>query len=155
MHQTIAKVTEDMFNFRFNTAIAALMELNNALVKAKETSLSNSPTWEQAIRNLLVMMAPIFPHIAEELWHRQGNTSSIHLQKWSVADEEKAADEEIEVVVQVNGKVRDKLTVTPGTPVADLETQAMALETINRWIEGKTIQRVIVVPDKLVNVVVR
>ena len=71
--------------------------------------------WNQAIRNLILMMAPIFPHIADELWHRQGNTSSVHLQRWPEADPEKAREDEVTVVVQINGKVRDKLVVAPGT----------------------------------------
>ena len=113
----------------------------------------NSPTWEHAIRNLQIMMAPIFPHIAEELWHRQGNTSSVHLQRWPEVDPEKARDEEIIVVVQINGKVRDKLVVAPGVAAAELERQALALEVVQKWLAGKATNRVIVVPDKLVNIV--
>ena len=154
LHQTIIKVTEDMENFRFNTVIAALMELNNALIKAKETTVANSPVWEHAIRNLQIMMAPIFPHIAEELWHRQGNTSSVHLQRWPEGDPDKAREEEITVVVQVNGKVRDKLVVAPGVEPAALERQALALDNVLKWMDGKPARRVIVVPDKLVNVVI-
>jgi leucyl-tRNA synthetase len=154
LHQTIIKVTEDMENFRFNTAIAALMELNNALIKAKETTVVNSPTWEHAIRSLQIMMAPIFPHIAEELWHRQGNTSSIHLQRWPEGDPDKAREEAITVVVQINGKVRDKLVVAPGVDGAALEQQALALASVQKWLDGKPVRRVIVVPDKLVNIVI-
>ncbi|MBW7882543.1 MAG: leucine--tRNA ligase [Caldilineaceae bacterium] len=154
LHQTIIKVTDDIEHFRFNTAIAALMELNNYLYKARESSVVNSSTWEQAVRTLLLMMAPIFPHIAEELWHRQENTSSVHLQQWPVADPEKAKEEEITVVVQVNGKVRDKLLVAPGTPDSELEEQALALDNVQRWTDGKRVRKVIVVPDKLVNIVI-
>ncbi len=154
LHQTILKVTDAIHHFRFNTAIASLMELNNALYRLKETPVVNTALWNQAIRDLLLMMAPIFPHIADELWHRQGNTSSVHLQRWPEGDPDKARAEEITVVVQVNGRVRDKLTVAPGTPGGELERQALALETVSRWSEGKRVQRVIVVPDKLVNVVI-
>ncbi|MBP6440300.1 MAG: leucine--tRNA ligase [Caldilineaceae bacterium] len=154
LHQTIIKVTEDMENFRFNTVIAALMELNNAMIRAKETTVANSPVWEHAIRNLQIMMAPIFPHIAEELWHRQGNTSSVHLQRWPEGDPDKAREEAITVVVQVNGKVRDKLVVAPGVEPAKLERQALALENVLKWMDGKPARRVIVVPDKLVNIVI-
>jgi leucyl-tRNA synthetase len=159
LHQTIGKVGDDMANFRFNTAIAGLMELNNTLIKARETTSStgvvNSPAWNQAIRSLILMMAPIFPHIAEELWHRQGNTSSVHLQRWPEADEEKARVDEVTIVVQINGKVRDKLMVSPGTGGAELENAALALDSVRKWLEGKEVQRAVVVPDKLVNIVVR
>ena len=140
--------------FRFNTAIASLMELNNALYKVKESPVVNTALWNQAIRDLLLMMAPIFPHAAEELWHRQGNTSSVHKQRWPEGDPEKARAEEITVVVQINGRIRDKLVVAPGTPGSELERQALALDAVARWGGGKAIQRVIVVPDKLVNIVV-
>jgi leucyl-tRNA synthetase len=155
LHQTIIKVGDDLGNFRFNTAIAALMELNNTLIKAKETSVVNTSAWNQAIRSLILMLAPIFPHIAEELWHRQGNTSSVHLQRWPEADPQKARVDEVTVIVQINGKVREKLVVPPGTPSADLERAALALEPVRKWLEGKQVQRAVVVPDKLVNIVAR
>jgi leucyl-tRNA synthetase len=101
------------------------------------------------------MMAPIFPHIADELWHRQGNTSSVHLQRWPEADEEKARVDEVTVVVQVNGKVRDKLVTAPGASVEELEAAALALEPVQKWLEGKQVQRAVVVPGKLVNIVTR
>lgn len=155
LHQTISKVGDDMANFRFNTAIAGLMELNNTLLKAKDTAVANTPVWNGAIRSLILMMAPIFPHIAEELWHRQGNTSSVHKQRWPEADADKARADEVTVVVQINGKMRDKLVVPPGATVAELEGAALALETVQKWLDGKQVQRVIAVPDRLVNIVVR
>ncbi len=154
LHQTLVKVGEDMANFRFNTAIAALMELNNLLMKAKDSAVVGSPIWDDAIRSLLLMMAPIYPHISEELWHRIGNSDSVHLQAWPVGDPERAKDDEITVVVQVNGKNRDKLTVAPATPAKTLETMALATEGAQKWMDGKHVRKVIVVPDKLVNVVV-
>jgi leucyl-tRNA synthetase len=153
LHQTILKVTDDMQDFRFNTAIAALMELNNYLYKVRETDVVNSAIWHSALRDLLLMMAPIFPHIADELWHRQGNTSSIHLQRWPAGDPEKAREAEITVVVQINGKVRDRLVVAPGSAKADLEGAALQLSSVTKWLEGRAPRRVIVVPDKLVNIV--
>jgi leucyl-tRNA synthetase len=152
--RTIKRVGDDMADFRFNTAIAGLMELNNTLIKAKETSVVNTSVWNQAIRSLILMMAPIFPHVAEELWHRQGNTSSVHLQRWPEADEEKARADEVTVVVQINGKVRDKLVVAPGLAGSELEGAALALEGVQKWLDGKQVQRVIAVPDKLVNIVI-
>jgi leucyl-tRNA synthetase len=154
LHQTLVKVGEDMASFRFNTAIAALMELNNLLMKAKESAVVGSPIWDDAVRSLLLMMAPIFPHISEELWHRIGNSDSVHLQSWPEGDPEKAKEDEVTVVVQVNGKNRDKLTVAPATANKTLEEMALATEGIQKWLDGKQVRKVIVVPDKLVNVVV-
>ena len=157
LHQTIIKVTDDMEHFRFNTAIAAMMELNNMLIKAKESGVAGSPIWHETIHTMTLMMAPIFPHIAEELWHRinAGNDTveSVHLQSWPPADPEKAKEDEITVVVQVNGKMRDKLTVVPGTAKEVLEEQALASGNVQKWIDGKTIRKVVVVPDRLVSVV--
>ncbi len=163
LHQTIIKVTDDITDFRFNTAISALMELNNAMIKAKETAVVGTPLWDEAIRALTLMMAPIFPHIAEEMWQRlhgyagesdQMVTDSVHVQAWPEGDAEKAKEDEITVVVQVNGKVRDKLAVEPGTAQDVLEEQALSLENVQKWINGKQVRKVIVVPNKLVNVVV-
>ncbi len=154
LHQTLIKVGEDMENFRFNTTIAALMELNNLLSKAKASAVVGSPIWNEAIPALLLMMAPIFPHISEELWHRIGNSDSVHLQSWPVGDPEKAKEDEVTIVVQVNGKNRDKLTVAPATPAHILEEMALATEGAQKWMDGKQVRKVIVVPDKLVNVVV-
>jgi leucyl-tRNA synthetase len=154
LHQTIIKVTDDMAAFRFNTAIAALMELNNALIKARETDVVGSPIWQESVRSLVLLMAPIFPHISEELWQRLGYEQSVHLQSWPVGDAEKAKEDEIVIVVQINGKVRDKLAVDPGTPKETLESQALALESVQKWIDGKEVRKVIVVPNKLVNIVI-
>lgn len=155
LHQTIIKVTDDMANFRFNTAIAALMELNNTLMRAKESGVAGSPIWNETIRNLLLMMAPIFPHISEELWQSVNETEeSVHLQAWPQGDPQKAREDELTVVVQINGKVRDKLTIAPGTAKDVLEKDALALENVQKWIDGKQVRKVIVIPDKLVNVVV-
>lgn len=154
LHQTLVKVGEDIAGFRFNTAIAALMEFNNLLMKAKESPVVGSPIWEESIRSLLLMMAPIFPHISEELWQRIGHSDSVHLQSWPEGDPEKAKEDEITVVVQVNGKNRDKVTVAPATPARRLEELALATEGVQKWLDGKQVRKVIVVPDKLVNVVV-
>ncbi len=154
LHQTILKVTDDYYAYRLNTAIAAMMEFNNVLMRAKENGVHGSPIWDEAVRSLVLMMAPIFPHISEELWHRLGNESSVHVAKWPTGDEEKAREDELTIVVQVNGKVRDKLVKAPGVAKDVLENEALALPNIMRWTEDKTVRKVIVVPDKLVNIVV-
>ena len=154
LHQTTIKVTDDMANFRFNTAIAALMELNNMLMKAKDSAVVGTDVWHATLDIMVKLMAPIFPHISEELWHHLGHTDSVHLQTWPQGDAEKAKDDEVEVVIQINGKIREKLLVAPGTSAQALETQALGLEVVQKWLDGKSVRKVIVVPDKLVNVVI-
>jgi leucyl-tRNA synthetase len=159
LHQTIIKVTDDLTHFRFNTAIAALMELNNLLVRLKDTAVAQTSLWEETIDALLLMMAPIFPHISEELWqrrHHQTNRrdTSVHLQSWPQGDVEKSRADEVAIVVQINGKVRDRLVVAPDTSSATIESQALALENVQKWIDGKGVRKVIVVPNKLVNIVI-
>ena len=166
LHQTIMKVTEDLGNFRFNTAIAALMEFNNYLVRVKETFTSpqgqrkEAGIWQESIHALLLMMAPVFPHISEELWQRTGigqagvAARSVHLQDWPQADPHKAREDEITVVVQVNGRVRDKLSVAPNTAKEKLEAMALASDNVQRWMNGKQVRKVVVVADKLVNIVI-
>jgi leucyl-tRNA synthetase len=154
LHQTILKVTDDIESFRFNTAIAAMMELNNYLIKAKETPVAATPLWTEAITSLTLMLAPIFPHISEELWHRLGHDSFVHLQSWPVGDGEKAKEDEITIAIQINGKVREQIRVTPDTPKDELERLALASEGVQKWIDGKTVRKVIVVPGRLVNVVI-
>jgi leucyl-tRNA synthetase len=154
LHQTILKVTDDLSNFRFNTAIAALMELNNLLMRFKDSAVAQTAVWEACIDTLLLMMAPIFPHISEELWQQRGHGTSIHLQNWPQGEIEKSRAAEIAVVVQINGKVRDKLVVALDTPNETIEAQALALDNVQKWINGKGVRKVIVVPNKLVNIVV-
>jgi leucyl-tRNA synthetase len=153
-HQTIQRVTNDIENFKFNTMVAALMEFTNALYKARDAGLANTPAWAEAIETLLLLIAPVAPHIAEELWARTERGFSVHQQRWPVANAELAAEDEVEVVLQVNGKVRDKLTVPVDAGEEQLRTLAMESERVQGHINGKTIRKVIVVPGKLVNVVV-
>jgi leucyl-tRNA synthetase len=154
VHQAIRKATHDMEAFSFNTYIANLMELNNTMLKAKDTLAHGTGAWDEAVEALLLLLAPACPHIAEELWARTGRPYSVHLQAWPEWDEDVAAEEMITLIVQVNGKVRDRVEV----PVdVDEETaRSLALETdgAKRHISGKTLRKVIVVPGRLVNIVV-
>ncbi len=154
-HQTIQKVESDILEFKFNTMVAALMEFTNALYRARDAGLVGTPAWDAAIETLLLLTAPVAPHITEEIWQRMGREYSIHQQAWPTADPALAAAEEVEVVLQVNGKLRDKLTVAVETDAATLEQLALANEKVQSQINGKQVQRVIVVPGKLVNVVVQ
>ena len=155
VHQTIRKVTEDIESFSFNTAIAALMSLRNAMKGAKETLVAHTPAWGEAVESLLLLLAPFTPHIAEELWHRLGKTESIHLQSWPCWDEAIAAEEMITLVVQVNGRVRDRIEVPVGIEDAEAERLARESEAVQRHTEGKQIVKVVVVPGRLVSIVVK
>ncbi len=155
VHQAIRKGTEDLEAFSFNTFIANLMELNNALLKAKDTALYRTEAWDEAVEALLLMLAPACPHVAEELWVRTGRPYSIHRQAWPEWDEEVAAEETITLVVQVNGKVRDRIEVPVDVEDETARTLALETEGARRHTEGKEIVKVIVVPGRLVNIVVR
>ena len=113
-HRTIRKVTEDFERFGFNTALAALMELTNHLYRVRER-LVGSPAWEEALRSLILMLAPVAPHLAEELWERIGGPYSVHTQAWPTYDPELARTPEVTLVVQVDGRVRDRLTAVSYT----------------------------------------
>jgi len=154
-HKTIRKATEDIEAFRFNTMIASLMEFNNYLLKAKETPVVQSAAWPEAVHALILMLAPIAPHLAEELWQREGQPYSVHQQSWPKWDEAAAADKVITLVVQVNGKVRDHLSVPAGASEEKARELALASEKVQRSIASQSIVKVIYVPDKLLNIVVR
>jgi leucyl-tRNA synthetase len=153
LHQTIRDVGEDTDNFRFNTAISAMMELTNALMKARD-ELAGSPVWDETVRAFLLLLAPYAPHLTEELWHHRGYEGSVHQQAWPTWDPALAAEETIEVVVQLNGKVRDKLTVPADSDGKALEQAALTSSRVQELIGGKPVRRVIVVPGKLVNILV-
>lgn len=154
VHQSIRKATEDMENFAFNTYIANLMELNNAMLKAKETPIYGTEAWEEAIEALLLLLAPACPHIAEELWTRTGRPYSIHQQAWPLWDPDVAAEEVITLVVQINGKVRDRIEVP--ADISEEKATELALNSAGaqRYTTGKTVRQVIYVPGRLVNIVV-
>ncbi|MCS6882878.1 MAG: class I tRNA ligase family protein [Oscillochloridaceae bacterium] len=153
-HQSIIRVSHDIEGFKFNTMVAALMEFTNALYKARDAGLVGTPAWSEAIETLILLMAPVAPHIAEELWARIGRPYSVHQQRWPVADPALAAEDEVEIVVQVNGKVRDKLVASVDTSEERLREMALASERVQAYVNGKPIRNVIVVPGKLVNIVV-
>ncbi|MDO9334094.1 MAG: leucine--tRNA ligase [Dehalococcoidales bacterium] len=154
-HQTIKKVTGDMDRLRFNTMIAALMELTNYLSRLKETNPVSASNWRSSIETLLLLIAPTAPHMTEELWHRLGHNQSIHNQSWPKWDEALAKEEEITLVVQVNGKLRDRISVPVSITEDDAKHLARDSEKVKTHLEGKQIVKVIYVPGKLVNIVVR
>ena len=154
MHQTIKQVSHDIENFEFNTVISALMELTNELSASRDAGLAGTPAFKKAVETLLLLMAPPTPHIAEELWARLGKPYSIHNQPWPDYDPELAKEEQITLIVQVNGKVRDRIMVDAGISEDDARIAALASEAAKRFMEGKEPREVIVVPGRLVNIVI-
>ena len=155
-HQTIKQVSHDIERWHFNTAISALMELVNAMTEAGEEDLAGEmiPAYSEACEHLALLVSPFAPHLADELWERLGKKESIHLAPWPEWDESVAKEEQITIVVQVNGKLRDRLSVAPGTVRKDLEALALASDRVIAYTKGKTVQQIVVVPDRLVNIVV-
>jgi len=155
MHKTIKKATGDIERFRFNTMLAALMEYTNILHKVLEAGSIPPAQWEEAIKMLLILIAPSAPHMAEELWVELGYPYSIHRQAWPAWDKELAADEEVTLVVQVNGRLRDKLTVAIDISEDEAIKLACAQERIQGYLAGKSIAKTIYVPGKLLNIVLK
>jgi leucyl-tRNA synthetase len=154
LHQTVHKITGDFDSrWHFNTSIASLMELVNELY-ALEEKLSPAPL-RDILEKLVLLLAPFAPYMAQELWEILGNGSAAFRESWPVYDPELAKETLIQVVVQVNGKVRGHIEVSPGTPEDTLKQLALANDKVQPFLAGKQIVKVIVVPDKLVNIVVR
>jgi len=164
-HQTIKRVTEDIDrSFQFNTAIAALMELQNAIGKFCADHLGPQgedpgradrlAALREAVETLLTLLAPFAPHLCEELWAMTGHRESVLAQPWPIYDPEVAQADEILVVVQVNGRLRNRLTLPAGASEEQMRQAALADPRTRRWLEGKPVRRVVTVPNKLVNIVV-
>ena len=154
-HQTLRRITNDFENFEFNTIISALMELLNEMYKAREAGAAGTSQWEEATEIYLKMLAPVAPHIAEELWTNQlGKPYSVHQQQWPKVDEAAAKEDVIEIPVQVNGKVRDRIIVPAEAGEDEIKAAAMASENVQKFLEGKEPKKIIVAQKRLVNVVV-
>ena len=153
-HQTIQRVEHDVLDFGFNTVISSLMEFTNNLFRARDAGLANTAEWREAVDVLLRLLAPVAPHIAEELWERTGNRYSIHQQSWPMVDAALAAEDEVEVVLQVNGKLRDKVLVPAGASDEALRAVALSNDKVQSFTGGREPRKVIVVGGRLVNIVV-
>jgi leucyl-tRNA synthetase len=154
-HQTLQKVTDDLGRrHTFNTAIAAVMELLNALSKFTEHNENASAVRQETLELAVLMLAPITPHVCHTLWQQLGHEDPVVNASWPAVDNEALKQDKIELMVQVNGKLRSKLSVAASATQADIETLALADENALRFIEGKTVRKVIVVPGRLVNIVV-
>ncbi|WP_028299844.1 leucine--tRNA ligase [Oceanospirillum beijerinckii] len=153
-HETIAKISDDMERrLTFNTAIAAVMELSNAIIKVNDSSDEMRAVQHEAIEACVVMLSPMVPHIAHTLWQMLGHEDAVIDTAWPTVDEKALARDSIQMVVQVNGKVRSKIEVAADTPKDAVEEVAKADEKVAKFLEGVTIRKVIVVPGKLVNIV--
>lgn len=154
-HKTIKRVTEDLSNFHFNTALAALMECNNALVKQQRDVVAQSKAYRGALETMMQLLAPFAPHITEELWQQTGHTGSIHSTNWPVYDEALTQDEVFTLVIQVNGKVRERIEVPADISEQAVRELAVSNPKVAAFIGEITIQKIIYIPGRLVNVVVR
>lgn len=153
-HKTIKEVTVDLEKFRFNTMLSSLMEFSNYLSKIKEGGLVSSSVWKEAIGCFLRLLAPSAPHLAEELWNRTGHPYSVHNQPWPEYVEELTKEEEITLVIQVNGKLRDKVLVSASISEVEARELALGRARVKAHIDGKKLAKVIYVPRRVVNVVV-
>ena len=154
VHQTLRQVTKDFETFEFNTIVSALMELMNEMYKAREAGAAGTPEWQEAIRIYTLMLAPVCPHLAEELWQRMGQLYSIHTQPWPLVDLQAAAEQEITLIVQINGKLRDRISVPADIDDDSAKMTALSSPAVQKMLEGRTPRQVIVVPKRLVNIVV-
>ena len=160
-HRTLRDVTEDYEGFRWNTMVAKLMELSNLLARYRGTSVAGLPEWDEAVRLLLLMLAPAAPHITEELWARQAEArgeawESIHVQRWPVVDESAVVEQTREIPIQVNGKLRDRITVPAGISEIELEQIIMARDKVVAAIGEKQVARLIHAGGgRLVNIVLK
>ena len=158
IHLTIKKVTEDISTrFNFNTAVSAIMELVNALYQYKELPATDRDraVLREAVDSLLLLLAPFAPHITEELWQVTGHEGSIHRQDWPSYDPAALAEDEITVVVQINGRVRERILVPVDITPQAMQEKALAEPKVRQLIEGKKVVKVIPVPGKLVNIVIK
>ena len=154
VHQTLRRVTRNFEQFEFNTIVSSLMELLNDMYKMREAGAVGSQEWQEAQEIYLKMMAPVTPMIAEELWAITGKKYSIHTQSWPKVDEDAAREDEVTIAVQVNGKVRDRITISIDTDDESVKAAALSSENIIKALDGKEPKKIIVVKGKLVSIVI-
>lgn len=147
LHKTIKKVTEDMENFKFNTAISALMILVNKMEKQEKLEIRN-------LELVIKLLSPFAPHIAEELWFQLGNKKSIFLSTWPKYDLKKIKEEKVNLVVQINGKMRDVFEAESGAREEEIKVLTLKRENVKKWIGDKAVKKVIFIPNKLINIVI-
>ena len=154
-HQTIKKFAQEMEkNYQFNTAIASVMELLNELERFKPQTEEDKKVLREAVEVILKLLYPVTPHICEELWHRLGKASRLYTEPYPTYDEEALKEEEVEIPVQINGKVRAKIVIPFNADKETVEKLAMANPNVKKYTEGKKVRKVIYVPNRLLNIVV-
>jgi leucyl-tRNA synthetase len=154
-HQALAKATDDIGRRRnFNTAIAAIMELLNAVRRCSDMSAQGRAVRQEALQIAVLVLAPITPHVCHALWQALGSTTALVDERWPAADAAALAQESYEIVVQVNGKLRGRISVAVNADEAAVRAAALADAQVRKFVADKPVRRVIVVPGKLVNVVV-
>ena len=159
VHSILQRVTQDLHErFAFNTAISGLMEMTNAIYEYRDAvpaEQQNPLVLAECVEKAVLVIAPFAPHMAEELWEDLGHTGSIHLEPWPGYDEAATIADTIEIVIQINGRVREHIDVPNGTSAKELEALALASDKVKALVDGKPVVRVIAVPNKLVNIVVK
>ena len=155
-HETIAKVSDDIGRrYTFNTAIAAVMELMNALAKFEDDSTQGRAVMKESLQSIVLLLSPIVPHITHELWEALGENSSLIDHAWPKVDESALVKDSLQIIVQVNGKLRSRIEVSANASKDEIEVAAINDENVKRFTDGKQVVKVIVVPGKLVNIVIR
>ncbi len=155
MHETIRKTSDDIGRrYTFNTAIAATMELINALYRFEDTSEQGRAVMQEALESIVLILSPIVPHVTHALWHELGHTDAIVNAPWPQPDPAALVKDSIELVVQVNGKLRGRICVPATASRPEIEAVALADENVKRFVDSSAIKKMIVVPGKLVNIVV-
>jgi leucyl-tRNA synthetase len=152
-HRTTAAVTDDLERFRFNTAISKLMVLSNGLADAVRAGRGSAAQRRDAAERLVLLLAPLAPFITEELWRVLGNSSSVHLATWPGFDPELVRSDRVTCVLQVDGKVRDRIEVATDVAEDELRDLALASDKVRAALGGRQVARIVVVPPKLVNLV--
>jgi leucyl-tRNA synthetase len=155
VHQTIAKVSDDVSRrYTFNTAIAAIMELMNALGRAEDRSAQGRAIMHEALEAVVLMLAPITPHVCHVLWRELGHAEDVIDARWPEHDPGALVQHSVEIVVQVNGKLRGRVSVAADASREAIEQAALAEPNVQRFVEGQAVKKIVIVPGKLVNVVV-
>jgi len=155
VHQTLGKVTDDIQRRRiFNTAIAAVMELMNTLAKFNDVTTQGRAVMQEALEKVVLMLSPIVPHACHALWHELGHASAVIDQSWPEVDASALQQDTLEIVVQVNGKLRGRVVISAQATEDQARSIALADDNVKRWVEDKPVRKFIYVPGKLINVVV-
>ena len=153
LHETINRVSRDVDAFRFNTAVSALMELSNLMQDYLQSGGRRDEAWEATALGMTRMLGPFAPHLAEELWHRQGGEGLLVFQPWPELDASLLRRPQVTIVVQVDGRLRDRLEMPAGTAQADAQARALQSANVERALDGRRLSRAIFVPDRLINLV--